>query len=105
MERSSPSDAPPERGAGRLHHESTREEPGVAQRARPERFASAGWTLLLIGGVMAAIGLALAYPLEGVAQGIGVMLASLAIAPTVAGIVAHVIALVQARALRGKPFA
>jgi hypothetical protein len=105
MERSSPPSSPPERGAGRLHHESTREEPGVAQRERPDRLASLGWKLLLIGGVMAAIGLALAYPLEGVAQGIGVMLASLAVAPTVAGIVAHVVARVQARALGGKPFA
>ena len=83
-------------------------QPAVSERSlrRSEsRFMQRGWQLLLLGGAVAAIGLALAYSTGGVAEGIGVMLASLASAPTLAGIVLVIVSAATGRMRRGEPFA
>ena len=64
-----------------------------------------GRRLLLIGAVMAAIGLALTIPLDGTPSGIGVAIASLGSVPLLAGIALIVSAAVSQRSRAGKPFA
>jgi hypothetical protein len=64
-----------------------------------------GSRLLLLGFVLAVIGMALAIPLDGLAAGIGVAIASIACIPTVAGLALFGSGLVSRRARAGKPFA
>ena len=64
-----------------------------------------GSRLLLLGGILAAIGFAIMLPLEGTAAGIGIAIASLATVPTVAGLALFLSGVVNARARSGKPFA
>lgn len=74
----------------------------------PERDRSMlrnGSRLLLLGFVLAVVGLALAIPLDGTAAGIGIVLASFGCVPTVAGVGLVLSALVARRARTGKPFA
>ena len=64
-----------------------------------------GSRLLLLGFVLAVIGMALAIPLDGTAAGIGVAIASIACIPTVAGLALWLSGLVSRRSRAGKPFA
>jgi hypothetical protein len=64
-----------------------------------------GARLLLLGGILAAIGIALMIPLEGTASGIGIAIASLATVPTVAGLGLWLSGIVARRSRAGKPFA
>jgi hypothetical protein len=64
-----------------------------------------GSKLLLLGGVLAAIGIILMLLLDGYGNGIGVAFASLACVPTLAGLGLTASALVSRRARAGKPFA
>ncbi len=64
-----------------------------------------GSRLLLLGGILAAIGLLLVLLFEGTANGIGLVFLSLACVPTVAGIAVMGSAVVSRRARAGKPFA
>ena len=77
-------------------------------RANAQRFQSAGAVLLLMGGIGAILG-ALVYLLGTTTaswvKAVGVMLASIAAAPTVAGIVLLAMAATGAWAGRRKPFA
>jgi hypothetical protein len=60
---------------------------------------------LLLGLVLAVIGLALAIPLDGTAAGIGVTLAVIACIPTAVGVALCGSALVARRSRAGRPFA
>ena len=77
-------------------------------RGNADRFQSAGSVLLLIGGIGAILG-ALVYVLGTATaswvKAVGVMLASIAAAPTVGGIVLLAMAATGAWAGRRKPFA
>jgi hypothetical protein len=64
-----------------------------------------GSRLLLLGFVLAVIGMALAIPLDGTAAGIGVAIAVIACLPTVAGLALVGSALVSRRSRAGRPFA
>jgi hypothetical protein len=64
-----------------------------------------GSRLLLLGLVLAIIGMALAIPLDGLAAGIGVAIAAFACIPTVAGVGLFFSGVVSRRARAGKPFA
>ena len=64
-----------------------------------------GARLLLLGGILAAIGLVLVLLFEGTANGIGLVFLSLASVPTVAGAAVMGSAFVSRRARAGKPFA
>jgi hypothetical protein len=64
-----------------------------------------GSRLLLLGLVLAVIGMALAIPLSGTAAGIGVAIASIGCIPTVAGLALFLSGVVSRRARAGKPFA
>ena len=64
-----------------------------------------GSRLLLLGLILAVIGLALAIPLHGMAAGVGVAIASIACIPTVAGLALFLSGLVERRSRSGKPFA
>ena len=72
---------------------------------RDKALMANGSKLLLIGGVLFAIGLVLMLALDGTAAGIGVALASLSVVPTLAGLGMTGSALVSRRARAGKPFA
>ena len=67
--------------------------------------------LLLIGGVVFAVGLVIVLIVNrdessgGTGEGIGVAFMSLATVPTIAGLVLAGVALVSRRARKGKPFA
>ena len=81
---------------------------GVMATPGPERdkaLMANGSKLLLIGGVLFAVGLVLMLALDGTAAGIGVALASLAVVPTLAGVGMAGSSLVSRRARAGKPFA
>jgi hypothetical protein len=73
--------------------------------ARDAALIANGARLLLVGAVLAAIGIALMIPLEGTAAGIGVALASLGVVPTLAGVGMLLSGLVSRRARSGRPFA
>jgi hypothetical protein len=64
-----------------------------------------GSRLLLLGFVLAVIGMALAIPLDHLAAGIGVAIAVFACIPTAAGLALFLSGLVSRRARAGKPFA
>jgi hypothetical protein len=64
-----------------------------------------GARLLLVGAVLAAIGIALMLALDGTAAGIGVAFASLGVVPTLAGLGLCVSGLISRRARSGRPFA
>ena len=64
-----------------------------------------GSRLLLLGFVLAVIGMALAIPLDGLAAGIGVAIAVFACIPTVAGLALFLSGVVSRRSRAGKPFA
>jgi hypothetical protein len=64
-----------------------------------------GSRLLLLGLVLAVVGLALAIPLDGTAAGIGIALASLGVVPTLAGVALVGSAIVSRRSRAGRPFA
>lgn len=65
-----------------------------------------GLRLLLIGGILAAIGALIAIPLDGgTPEGIGVALMSLGVIPTLAGIALCLAGIVEKRSREGKPFA
>jgi hypothetical protein len=65
-----------------------------------------GSRLLLLGGVLFAIGLVIVLLVDGgTPEGIGIALMSLATVPTLAGVALTVSALVSRRARQGKPFA
>jgi hypothetical protein len=72
---------------------------------RDRNLLANGAKLLLVGGVLAAIGIVLMLLLDGYGAGIGVALASLACVPTLAGLGLTGSALVSRRARAGKPFA
>lgn len=76
-----------------------------APRQRDAAMLSNGTKLLLIGAVMAVVGLALSVPLDGTASGIGVAIAALGSVPLAAGLGLLVAGLVSRRARSGKPFA
>jgi hypothetical protein len=62
--------------------------------------------LLLVGGILFAIGLVIVLAVDGgTPEGIGVAFMSLACVPTLAGLVLAAAALVSRRARKGKPFA
>lgn len=67
--------------------------------------------LLLLGGILFAIGLVIVLLVDrqessgGTGEGIGVAFMSLATVPTIAGLVLTGVALVSRRARQGKPFA
>ena len=61
--------------------------------------------LLLVGGILAAIGLVLVLLFEGTANGIGLVFFAFACLPTVAGLAIGGSALISRRARAGKPFA
>jgi hypothetical protein len=67
--------------------------------------------LLLLGGILFAIGLVIILLVDrqessgGTGEGIGVAFMSLATVPTLAGLVLTGVALVSRRARKGKPFA
>ena len=65
-----------------------------------------GTRLLLLGGILFAIGLVIVVVVDGgTPEGIGVAFMSLAAVPTVAGLALTVTALVSRRSRKGKPFA
>lgn len=64
-----------------------------------------GSRLLLLGGILAAVGLVLVLLFEGTANGIGLVFLSIGSLPTVAGIAMMGSAFVSRRARAGKPFA
>ena len=64
-----------------------------------------GARLLLVGGILAAIGLVLVLLFDGTANGIGLVFFGFASLPTVAGIAVMGSAFVSRRARAGKPFA
>jgi hypothetical protein len=72
---------------------------------RDRDMLATGSKLLLIGGVLFAIGLVLMLVFDSYAAGIGVAFASLACVPTLAGLGLAGSALVSKRARAGKPFA
>jgi hypothetical protein len=74
-------------------------------RERETAMIANGSRLLLIGGIVAAIGIVLMLLLDGYPAGIGVTLASLATVPTLAGLGLFVSGHVSRRARAGKPFA
>ena len=81
---------------------------GMATTPGPERDAKmlqTGSRLLLLGGVLAAIGIVLMLALDGTAAGIGIAIASLACVPTLAGLGMWLSGFVSRRARAGKPFA
>ena len=80
------------------------ESPGALRRTSG-RFHDAVATIALIGGVMAAIGIVLMVVGDGAADFIGVVLASLAVVPTVVGFGLELTALTARRASREGPFA
>jgi len=61
--------------------------------------------LLLLGGILAAIGLVLVLLFEGTANGIGLVFFAFATLATVAGVAVGGSALISRRARAGKPFA
>lgn len=77
----------------------------VPEPERDRRLWTNGSRLLLIGGVLAAIGVALMALLDGYGDGIGVALASLACVPTLAGVALLLSAAVSRRSRAGRPFA
>ena len=72
---------------------------------RDRRMQVNGARLLLLGGILAAIGIALMIPLDGTAAGIGVAIASLATVPTLAGLGLWLSGMVSRRERAGKPWA
>jgi hypothetical protein len=74
-------------------------------RQRDAAMLANGSRLLLLGGVLAAIGILLMVLLDGYADGIGVAFASLGTVPTVAGVALCLAGLVSRRSRAGKPFA
>jgi hypothetical protein len=72
---------------------------------RDRDLLATGSKLLLLGGVLFAIGLVLMLVFDGYGAGIGVAFASLSCVPTLAGLGATGSALVSRRSRAGKPFA
>ena len=72
---------------------------------RDANMLATGSKLLLLGGVLAAIGIVLMIVFDGTAAGIGVAIASLACVPTLAGLGLWLSGFVSRRARAGKPFA
>jgi hypothetical protein len=72
---------------------------------RDQSMLANGSRLLLLGGVLAAIGIVLMVALDGTAAGIGVAIASLATVPTLGGLGLWLSAVVSRRHRAGKPFA
>jgi hypothetical protein len=77
----------------------------VTERRRDRLMTANGWRLLLLGGILFAIGLVVMLAADGLAAGIGVAFASLATVPTIAGGGLVVSSAVGRRAGQGKPFA
>lgn len=74
-----------------------------ADRDRDSLMRANGWRLLLIGGVLAAIGIAIMLIAPG--RGAGVAVAWVGVVPTLAGAALLVASRVARRADDGKPFA
>jgi hypothetical protein len=74
-------------------------------RAKESRLHRSGSKLLLIGGILFAIGLVIALIAEGLPNGIGVAFMALAVPPTLAGAAMELAALVERRSRRGRSFA
>jgi hypothetical protein len=72
---------------------------------RDDKMVANGSRLLLLGGVLAAIGIVLMVALDGTAAGIGIAIASLATVPTLGGLGLWLSGMVSRRARAGKPFA
>jgi hypothetical protein len=69
------------------------------------RFTGWGAKVLLAAGVLAAIGLVLAFSADGTGAQIGVVIAWLALLPTMVGLALLLIGLVSVRASKQRPFA
>jgi peptidoglycan/LPS O-acetylase OafA/YrhL len=74
-----------------------------AERDRDALMRANGWRLLLIGGILAAIGIVIMFMAPG--RGAGVAVAWFAVVPTLAGGALLLAAWVASRAGDDKPFA
>jgi hypothetical protein len=72
---------------------------------RDDKMVENGSRLLLLGGILAAVGIVLMVLLDGTAAGIGIAIASLATVPTLGGFGLWISGMVSRRARAGKPFA
>jgi hypothetical protein len=72
---------------------------------RDTKMLATGSKLLLLGGVLAAVGIVLMMVFDNTAAGIGIAIASLASVPTLAGLALWLSGFVSRRARAGKPFA
>ena len=75
-------------------------------RGTENKQLASGSRLLLLGGILFAIGLVIVLLVDGgTPEGIGIAFMSLATVPTLAGVALTGSALVSRRARQGKPFA
>jgi hypothetical protein len=77
----------------------------ISPEERDRNMTRTGKRLALIGAVVAAIGIAIAIPLEDTASGIGWAVAFLGALPLIAGLGLIGSAVVSRRSRAGKPFA
>jgi hypothetical protein len=77
----------------------------VSDAARDARLHRSASRLLLLGGILAAVGAIVAIIAEGLPEGIGVALMSLGTVPTLAGVAMELAVLVGRRSRRGGSFA
>ncbi len=73
--------------------------------ARESRMHATGSKLLLIGGILFALGLIVSLIADGLPDGIGVALMALGVPPTLGGAGMELAAMVSRRSRRGKSFA
>src|SRR4051812_29993427 len=78
----------------------------MSDAARDERLHRSASRLLLLGGILAALGAIIAIIADGgLSEGIGVALMSLGTVPTLAGVAMELAVVVGRRSRRGKSFA
>lgn len=77
----------------------------VGDEAKESRLHRVGSKLLLIGGILFVLGLVVALVADGLADGIGVALMSLAVPPTLGGAGMEIAAMLERRSRRGGSFA
>jgi hypothetical protein len=77
----------------------------LSDAARDDRLHRSGSRLLLLGGILAAVGALIAILADGLAEGIGVALMSLGTVPTLAGVAMELAVVVGRRSRRGGSFA
>lgn len=74
-------------------------------RQRDAAMVANGVKLMLLGGILIAIGLLITIPLEGTPAGIGLAIAGLGSVPAAGGLGLWLAGLISRRARSGKPFA